>query len=116
MQIQQGHLSYLAISLECLEVTHVSTRNSVSDDEVESTTLSTHKLDRSLSSSGNIASESFILNSLAADSIMFEDEAVCHRGNESETSSTLSPSSVESDASVASSGSSLSVSGLPRCR
>ena len=93
-----------------------STRNSVSDDEVESTTLSTHKLDRSLSSSGNTASESFILNSLAADSIMFEDEAVCHRGNESETSSTLSPSSVESDASVASSGSSLSVSGLPRCR
>ena len=47
---------------------------------------------------------------------MFEDEAVCYRGNESETSSTLSPSSVESDASVASSGSSVSVSSLPRHR
>ena len=93
-----------------------STRNSVSNDDVESTTLSTHKLDRSLSSSGNTASESFILNGLTADSIMFEDEAVCYRGNESETSSTLSPSSVESDASVASSGSSLSVSSLPRRR
>ena len=93
-----------------------STRISVSDDDVESTTLSTHELDRSLSSSGNTASESFILNSLTADSIMFEDEAVCYRGNESETSSTLSPSSVESDASVASSGSSVSVSSLLRRR
>ena len=76
-----------------------STKKSVSDDE--SITFSTQELDRSLSSNGNTASESFILNSLTAGSIMFEDEAVCYHGNESETLSILSPSSVESDASVA---------------
>ena len=73
-------------------------------------------MDRSLSSSGNTASESFILNSLTADSIMFEEEAVCYHGNESETVSILCPSSVESDVSAATSGSSLSLSSLPMRR
>ena len=71
--------------------------------------LSTQELDRSLSSNGNTASEAFILNSLTADSIMFEDEIVCYHRNES----ILSPSSVESYVSSATYGSSLSLSSLP---